>query len=232
MSCNVICEKNNSKKSNNKFIRLSDIKEKKVYYVDYEPSTGNEFGRHHMSIVLKKNSEDKSLIVVPLTGRIDKLTPDKTLSVQLLGLPERLKKKQTYAVINKIRTVDYSRFENIIDKNIVEVGINDDEFLNLVSHITDEVESTLTLNQKKAIYKIKLDRAINKEIKNLAYLIKGAKNKNQDSSSIVTQILDIIYNDNIEFKSIEKYQFNQNDKSCGIDKIIKQILDENKELKI
>lgn len=124
----MICKSQSKTRSK---IRVKDIKEKRVYYVDYEPSVGNEFGKHHLSLVLKKNREDKTLIVVPLTGKKDNRTPEKTIKIKVEGLPERLKQKESYAVINKVRTLDYSMFEHILDGKIIEVEVSDVEFTNL-----------------------------------------------------------------------------------------------------
>lgn len=216
-------------KTKNK-IRLNDIKEKKIYYVDYEPSVGNEFGKHHMSLVLKKNQVDKSLIVVPLTGRKDKITPDKTIKIKIQGLPKRLQQKESYAVINKIRTVDFSRFEPILDGNIIEVKINDSEFIKLISFITDELEGSLSLEEKKKMYTEKIDRAINREIKNLAYLYKKRKENNDETNSIVTKIKDIIYNNNKEFFNLDKYEFTDADKINKLENVIMDILEKIKSL--
>lgn len=231
MSHQVKENKTKEKVKAKKKIRLNDIKEKKVYYVDYEPSVGNEFGRHHMSLVLKKNQVDKSLIVVPLTGREDKITPDKTIKIEIKGLPERLQKKESYAVINKIRTVDFSRFEPILDGKIIEVEINDSEFIKLISYITDELEGSLSLEQKKEMYTEKIDRAINKEIKNLAYRYKKLQKINNETNSIVTKIKDIIYNNNKEFLNFNKYEFTDTDKKNELENVIREILEKIKSLK-
>lgn len=227
MSCQVKVNKTKEKVKTKNKIRLNDIKEKKIYYVDYEPSVGNEFGRHHMSLVLKKNQVDKSLIVVPLTGREDKITPDKTIKVKIQGLPKRLQQKESYAVINKIRTVDFSRFEPVLDGKIIEVEIDNSEFIKLISYITDELEGSLSLEQKKEIYTEKINRAINIEIKNLAYRYKNLQKSNDETNSIVTKIMDIIYN-NKEFLNLNKYEFTDNDKKNELENTIREILEKIK----
>lgn len=214
-------------KSKNK-IRLNDIKEKKVYYVDFEPSVGNEFGKHHLSIVLKKNHVDKSLLVVPLTGRKDKITPDKTLKIKINGLPERLQHKESYAVINKIRTVDFSRFEPILDGKILEVKIENNEYIKLISYITDEIEETLNFEEKKEIYTYKFNRAINREIKNLAYVYKKKQINTDEKNSIIRKIKDIIYDNNKAFLDLNQYEFNENDKKNELENTIIEILDKIK----
>lgn len=222
----MICKSQSKTRSK---IRVKDIKEKRVYYVDYEPSVGNEFGKHHLSLVLKKNREDKTLIVVPLTGKKDNRTPEKTIKIKVEGLPERLKHKESYAVINKVRTLDYSMFEHILDVKIIEVEVSDVEFTNLISHITDELEESLDLETKKKMYAEKIDRAINKEIKNLVYEYKRLK-ENRDG--IVTKIMDIIYNNNKDFLELNKYHFTNNDKENNLENITLEILEKIKSLNL
>lgn len=222
----MICKSQSKTRSK---IRVKDIKEKRVYYVDYEPSVGNEFGKHHLSLVLKKNREDKTLIVVPLTGKKDNRTPEKTIKIKVEGLPERLKHKESYAVINKVRTLDYSMFEHILDGKIIEVEVSDVEFTNLISHITDELEESLDLETKKKMYAEKIDRAINKEIKNLVYEYKRLK-ENRDR--IVTKIMDIIYNNNKDFLELNKYHFTNNDKENNLENITLEILEKIKSLNL
>lgn len=222
----MICKSQSKTRSK---IRVKDIKEKRVYYVDYEPSVGNEFGKHHLSLVLKKNREDKTLIVVPLTGKKDNRTPEKTIKIKVEGLPERLKHKESYAVINKVRTLDYSMFEHILDGKIIEVEVSDVEFTNLISHITDELEESLDLETKKKMYAEKIDRAINKEIKNLVYEYKRLK-ENRDG--IVTKIMDIIYNNNKDFLELNKYNFTNNDKENNLENITLEILEKIKSLNL
>lgn len=222
----MICKSQSKTRSK---IRVKDIKEKRVYYVDYEPSVGNEFGKHHLSLVLKKNREDKTLIVVLLTGKKDNRTPEKTIKIKVEDLPERLKQKESYAVINKVRTLDYSRFEHILDGKFIEVEVSDAEFTNLISHITDELEESLDLETKKKIYAEKIDRAINKEIKNLVYEYKRLK-ENRDG--IVTKIMDIIYNNNKDFLELNKYHFTNNDKENNLENITLEILEKIKSLNL
>ena len=169
------------------------------------------------------------MIVVPLTGKKDNRTPEKTIKIKVEGLPERLKQKESYAVINKVRTLDYSMFEHILDGKIIEVEVSDVEFTNLISHITDELEESLDLETKKKMYAEKIDRAINKEIKNLVYEYKRLK-ENRDG--IVTKIMDIIYNNNKDFLELNKYNFTNNDKENNLENITLEILEKIKSLNL
>ena len=41
-------------------MRYSDIKEKYVYYVDFNPVKACEFNNNHLAVVLKKNNDKKA----------------------------------------------------------------------------------------------------------------------------------------------------------------------------
>ena len=98
-----------------------------------------------------------------------------------------------------------------------------------LSHITDELEESLDLETKKKIYAEKIDRAINKEIKNLVYEYKRLK-ENRDG--IVTKIMDIIYNNNKDFLELNKYNFTNNDKENNLENITLEILEKIKSLNL
>jgi mRNA-degrading endonuclease toxin of MazEF toxin-antitoxin module len=49
-------------------LKTSDIKVGHIYYVDYEPVRDCEFNGLHLSLVLKKNNDKHTFIVMPLTS--------------------------------------------------------------------------------------------------------------------------------------------------------------------
>ena len=79
------------------------------------------------------------------------------------------------------------------------------------------------------MYAEKIDRAINKEIKNLVYEYKRLK-ENRDG--IVTKIMDIIYNNNKDFLELNKYHFTNNDKENNLENITLEILEKIKSLNL
>ena len=79
------------------------------------------------------------------------------------------------------------------------------------------------------MYAEKIDRAINKEIKNLVYEYKRLK-ENRDG--IVTKIMDIIYNNNKDFLELNKYNFTNNDKENNLENITLEILEKIKSLNL
>lgn len=206
------------------------IKEKHVYYVDFNPFQGNEFGLKHMAVVLRKNKNDKTLMVMPLTSKKD--DTGKTIQIEVLGLTEELKSNESHAVFNKVRVVTHTRFSHVMDKGAPAiVKVSNDTYEKLIDLAIEEIEYNVSLEHKIQTYKLKLDKCINDKIINLAYSIKKARESGELSKieSIVTEIRDIIYN-NIEFQNIEKYTFSNSQKKNGIKTIIMDILINKKKL--
>ena len=207
------------------------IKEKHVYYVDFNPFQGNEFGLNHMAVVLRKNKNDKTLMVMPLTSKKD--DKGKTIQIEVLGLTESLKENESHAVFNKVRVVTHARFSHVMDNGSpATVKVSNETFEQLIDLAIEEMEYNVSLEHKIETYKLKLDKCINDKIINLAYSIKKARESGELTKieSIVTEIWDIIYNNNIEFQNIEKYKFSNSQKKNGIKAIITDILVNKKKL--
>lgn len=202
-------------------MRYSDIKERYIYYVQFNPIKGNEFNKNHLSVVLKKNNDRRTAIVMPLTSNESGQGKNKILIDEILLLPERLKGDRSYAVYDQVRTVDFRRFEPIFKElggnEIVEVKIEDDVFKLLVELGTREFEKQLVLDEKMSIYKKKFNEIVNEKIVNLAYEIKRNQGNDKEIKRIENEIKEILYN------SIE-YTFSEADKENGIENIINTIL--------
>lgn len=202
-------------------MRYSDIKERYVYYVQFNPIRGNEFKKNHLSVVLKKNNDKRTGIVMPLTSSESGQGENKILLNEISSLPERLKGDKSYAVYDQVRTVDFERFQpifkEITGKEIVEVNLDDKVFTMLVELGTKEMEKKLSLDEKMIIYKKKFNESVNEKIVNLAYEIKRNEGNQDEIKRIENQIKGIVYN-NIE------YTFNDIDKENGIENIINTIL--------
>lgn len=202
-------------------MRYSDIKERYVYYVQFNPIKGNEFKKNHLSVVLKKNNDKRTAIVMPLTSSESGQGKNKILLDEISSLPERLKGDKSYAVYDQVRTVDFERFQPVFKdstgKEIVEVNLEDEVFSMLVELGTREMEKELSLDEKMIIYKKKFNESVNEKIVNLAYQIKRNKGNQDEIKRIENQIKGIVYN-NIE------YTFSDIDKENGIENIINTIL--------
>lgn len=139
-------------------MNAKDIKIGNIYYVNFEPSRPGEFGKKHLGIVLKKNNNKITFVVVPMTSDSD--GHNKVNLGVLECLPKNLQKKESYVVIDQIRTVNASRFMPLIEDGVIKDSHLDDERLMLVfealfSDIAkdfpkkDELFSNLAFGKKK-----------------------------------------------------------------------------------
>ena len=131
-------------------MKAKDIKVGHIYYVDFEPTRKGEFGRHHMGLVLKRTVNQITFITVPLTGNSDTSNKIK-LDIKDL-LPEHLRTKDTYAVYDQIRTVNSSRFSNLVeDGKIVDVVVPDAVFDEVLKAIIANLTSDLSADRQAAL---------------------------------------------------------------------------------
>ena len=91
-------------------MKFSNVKEKHIYNVIFDPVEPCEFDKKHLALVLKKNNDKKTCIVVPLTSEDNGDGVNKINIGYISTLPTSLKCNNTYAVINQVRTVNVSRF--------------------------------------------------------------------------------------------------------------------------
>jgi uncharacterized protein YifN (PemK superfamily) len=201
-------------------MKFSDIKERYLYYVNFNDVRDFEFKDNHLSVVLKKNMDSRSVIVMPLTTSSRGLGETKILLPTINTLPERLKNSKSYAVYDQIRTVNSSRLQPIFERRenniIVEVKLDDEVFIDLIHNGIDQLEKDLKLDEKIFLYKNRLNKVSTEKIINLAYKIKKETNS-EEIQRIGTQIKGILYN------SVE-YTLENIDTENGIDKILNNLL--------
>ncbi len=204
-------------------MRYSDIKEKHVYYVDFNPVKKCEFNDNHLAVVLKKNNDKKTAIVMPLTSRPNGVGTNKMLLPTINDLPARLKGDDSYAVYDQVRSVNYSRFQPVFENTtgmvIVDVKLDDDVFLSIIEKGVSELEKKLSLEEKLELYSRKLHNSVNEKIVNLAYEIKKTdKEYKEKIESLETKIKETIYN-------TSEFSFSEKEKEDGIEEIISKIIE-------
>lgn len=79
-----------------------------------------EFDGKHLAVVLKKNNDKASFIVMPLTSAPNGVGVNKMDVGVMNCLPTSLKSNHTYAVFNQIRTVNANRFIALKEGNTVK----------------------------------------------------------------------------------------------------------------
>lgn len=104
-------------------MRASDIKVGKIYNVIFDPVRECEFDGKHLALVIKKNPDGATFVVVPLTSSSNGIGINKLFVGQIESLPESLKKNDAYAVLNQIRTVNATRFISLKESKIYLKGV-------------------------------------------------------------------------------------------------------------
>lgn len=97
-------------------MKANQIKVGHIYYVNYNPTKKGEFGEKHLAVVLKRNADKITFVTIPMTSKQNGEGINKISLGHLECLPINLQNKDSYAVIDQIRTVNSSRFYNILDQ--------------------------------------------------------------------------------------------------------------------
>lgn len=139
-------------------MKYSDIKVGSIYNVDFEPVRECEFGRLHLALVLKKNNDKKTAIVMPLTSASNGENINKKNIGRIETLPSSLKVNDTYAVYNQIRTVNASRFIRLKDfdeegnNRPIDCPLNEIVFKELLMLALEELTFSFDEDEKMDIY--------------------------------------------------------------------------------
>lgn len=214
----------------------SDIKEGHIYYVNLEEVREFEFGKDHLSIVLRKGQDKKTLIIIPLTSKSSGMGKNKVGLGRLTNLPRRLntddygKPTNTYAVLDQIRTVSAGRFTEIKNgKNtngtdiILECAIDPTLFTYVVCEVTNYQIANLKDND--AIGKYHQESYSNycvKKIIDLTYSLLRATDDISDEKEQIRYFHANVVAINKNF-SISDYLTN-NDKRNKIDEKVNDII--------
>ena len=167
-------------------MRSSDIKLGYIYYADFDEVRQCEFDGRHLVVVLKKNIDGKTFIVMPLTSASNGVGVNKILLGKLSCLPSSLSGNDTYAVTNQIRTINNTRFISLKNgPNVVECKLDDSLFSLLfevgISQITFQLSNDTKLDIYKKLYENeKLIKAIN-----LAYDVKRDNAEEYDKNKLL-----------------------------------------------
>lgn len=203
-------------------MQFSDIKERHIYNVIFDPVKMCEFNGKHLALVLTKNNDRRTCIVMPLTSESNGNNVNKKHVGIINSLPSSLKSNDTYAVFNQIRTVNASRFISLKEgSNVIESKIDDPVFLNLLDLGMSYMSSELTVNEKYNIYKERYTQASVSKAINLAYDIMRLQSETSviqtEIERLKTEIRDIL-NGGIA------YSLDQAHKDNGIDKVLDSII--------
>lgn len=163
-------------------MKFSDVKEKHIYNVIFDPVEPCEFDKKHLALVVKKNNDKRTCIVVPLTSENNGDGVNKINIGHINTLPTSLKCNNTYAVINQVRTVNVSRFmtlKEVIDgiNTPINCPINDCVFQNILQHVISELVFVYSADEKMNIFNLLFHKAKMDKCIELAYNIKRVNDK-------------------------------------------------------
>lgn len=148
------------------------IKPRHLYFVQFNTVKLCEFDREHLALVLKKNSDKKTCIVMPLTTE-DNGDGDNKINIgKISTLPSNLRTEDSYAVYNQVRTVNVERFRPLKEGNkFVESYIDDSLFCKLLDLGTNELLYDLDFDEKINLHKQQYENACIAKMINLAYTL-------------------------------------------------------------
>lgn len=151
-------------------MKSSEIRVGDIYNVDFEPVRKGEFDKIHLAVVIKKNKDGRTFIVVPLTGSPTGSGLNKLHIGKIDTLPLSLQDKETYAVYDQVRTVNASRFRTLKQgDDIVNVTFPKDKLQQLMYCVVNDLLSSLNTTSKFKILQKLRDDAVEFEVENALY---------------------------------------------------------------
>jgi mRNA-degrading endonuclease toxin of MazEF toxin-antitoxin module len=202
-------------------VKLSDIKIGYVYYVDYEPVRNGEFNGKHLSVVLKRNNDKYTFVVMPLTSSANGDGVNKINIGKIAGLPPNLYSKDTYAVFDQVRTVNANRFSSVKSGgNSIDVPMDKTIWLNLFTFAIRDMIYNIGQDEKIAALKSVYDRENLNKALDLAYnIIKLRK-----SGAAADEKIAAIKNEIRETLKYASYTLDAKQTADGIQKIFDEAL--------
>ena len=202
-------------------MRASDIKIGRIYNVIFDPVKPCEFDGKHLAVVLKKNNDKSTFIVMPLTSSGNGSSINKILLGKIESLPSSLKNNDTYAVFNQVRTVNASRFISLKEgSTVIEARLEQDKFYRLLVLAIKELLYSIDQDSKILLLRIAYEQECLEKAKDIAYRIMALKRSSDDRSSEIEglrkQIKSIL--SSISYSLKQKYPV------AGVDAIFKQSL--------
>ena len=167
-------------------MRASDITPGNIYNVIFDPVRDCEFSGKHLAVVLKKNNDGATFIVVPLTSSSNGVGVNKLYIGKIDSLPSSLRNNDAYAVFNQTRTVNASRFITLKDGDrVVDVRMPKQKFYELLILSMRELIHNVNQNDRIELLKSAYEQESLIKAKDIAYNILRLENKGEENSSSI-----------------------------------------------
>lgn len=197
-------------------LRYSEIKEQHIYYVDFDPVKGCEFNGKHLAVVVKKNNDKQTAMVLPLTS--SSKGDNKINLGKIKELPSNINTLDSYLVLDQLRSVNFSRFSFPIEnKKFLYIELEQKLFKRGLNCFLKDMFSKIALDDKLTLFteisnELKIEKLIN-----LAYRLIKSQEK-QEQENIKKEML-ILVDKSIDYENI----LSDIDKNNGILNIIEDI---------
>ena len=167
-------------------MRFSDIKVGYIYNVIFDPVRDCEFDGKHLAVVLKRNNDKATFIVMPLTSAPNGVGVNKIKLGAMNSLPSSLKTNDTYAVYNQVRTVNADRFIALKEGSAVkECPMEKYIFHKLLFLGLREMVYSIPQEERIVILKSVYEAELISKAKDIAYqIVKLRKDENPNKEKI------------------------------------------------
>lgn len=205
-------------------VSFNDAKVGRIFFANYNKVRDSEFDGNHLSIILKKNTDKSTVIVLPLT-KVASYNPNssKKLLGNILTLPESLRKNKSYYVYDQVRTLNVNRLNHILDEGKpIEVFVGSEKLKEVLIDCVKELDYALSVEEKDEHYFKLFVYARTRHIISKAYKIRTAisDEKTKDDA------LDLI--EDLKQLEYEKYfsdiHMNKHDRKVKIKEFIESCL--------
>ena len=167
-------------------MRFSDIKVGYIYNVIFNPVRDCEFDGKHLAVVLKRNNDKATFIVMPLTSAPNGVGVNKIKLGAMNSLPSSLKTNDTCAVYNQVRTVNADRFIALKEGSAVkECPMEKHIFHKLLLLGLREMVYSIPQEERIEILKSVYEAELISKAKDIAYqIVKIRKDENPNKEKI------------------------------------------------
>lgn len=158
-------------------MRYSDIKVGCIYSIIFDPVRKCEFDRRHLGVVLKRNNDHNTFVVMPLTSAPNGEGVNKVKLGKLSCLPQSLKKRDSYAVYNQVRTLNADRFVSLKEQgNVFEAQLDGKTLQMLLTLAIQDISFNLFVKDKISMYRSLYINEMKNRVTDLNYKITKSKN--------------------------------------------------------
>lgn len=171
-------------------MRFSDIKEGYIYNVIFDPVRNCEFNGKHLAVVFKKNNDKETAIVMPLTSSPSGVGANKIKLGPMDCLPISLKRNDTYAVYNQIRTVNADRFIALKEGTMIkECKMEKDVLYHLMYLSLRELVFNVPQDDRIGILKYAYETELISKAKDIGYQIVKLRKKGEPDKKLIDELL-------------------------------------------